>query len=229
MTVRFDFHGSSAVNAADIALRLRGAVAAPMRRFPAFDLGLAAWWGAAYPGTALPDIRSDINFDVKGQITDTINDILSEAGARFGLGPLTVRMADQIIQAVLTHHRHRKVLGECAPLEAVIEEARHDPSPYVAATLAGLLTWDLERLHIAETPVVVAFADAVEYVQAGNRLQERLLNRIISLTPGILWIITSRDRLDWDSHHLGAVLAASGPMCGLDCLSPPRPNRASTL
>jgi tetratricopeptide (TPR) repeat protein len=211
MTVRFDFHGSSAVNAADIVLRLRGAVAAPMRHFPAFDLGLAAWWGAAYPGTALPDIRSYTGFDVKGQITDTLNDILNEAGARFGLGPLTVRVADQIVRAVLTHHRHRKVLGECAPLEALVAEARRDPSPYVAATLAGLLTWDLERLHIAERPVVVAFADAVEYVQAGNRLQERLLNRVISLTPGILWVITSRDRLDWDSPHLGTVLAASGP------------------
>jgi tetratricopeptide (TPR) repeat protein len=210
-TVRIDFHGSSAVNAADIVLRLRATAAARMRRFPAFDLGLAAWWGAAYPGAALPDIRSDTGFDVRGQITDTLNDILSEAGARFGLGPLTVRMADQIFRAVLTHHRHRKALGECAPLEAVVEEARHDPSPYVAATLAGLLTWDLERLQIAERPVVVAFADAVEYVQGNNRLQERLLNRIVSLTPGILWVITSRDRLDWDSPNLGAVLTASGP------------------
>jgi tetratricopeptide (TPR) repeat protein len=211
MTVRFDFHGSSAVNAADIVLRLRAAVASRIRRFPAFDLGLAAWWASAHPGTPLPAIRSSAGFDVKGQITDTLNDILSEAGARFGLGPLTVRVADQIVRAVLGRHRSRKALGECPPLEALVEEARRDPSPYVAATLAGLLTWDLERLHIAEKPVLVAFADTVEHVQEADRTQERLLNRIIHLTPGILWVVTSRDRLDWDSSHLGAVLPATGP------------------
>jgi hypothetical protein len=211
VTVRFDFHGSSVVNASDIVLRLRAAVASRFRIFPAFDLGLAVWWAAAHPGTGLPEIRSATGFDVKGQITDTLNDILSEAGARFGLGPLTVRMADQIVRAVVSHHRHRKTLGECPPLETVVEEARHDPSPYVAATLAGLLTWDMERLHIAETPVLVAFADAAEYIQGGNRVQERLLNRIIHLTPGVLWVVTTRDRLEWDSSQLSAVLAAAGP------------------
>lgn len=210
VTVGFDFHGSSAADAADIVLRLRGTVASRIRQFPAFDLGLAAWWASAYPGTAVPSIRGPAGFDVKGQITDTLNDILSEAGARFGLGPLTVRIGDQIVRAILSHHRYRKALGECQPLEAVVEEARRDPGPYVAATLAGLLSWDLERMHIADRPVLVAFADAVEWIQAGGRTQERLLNRIIHLTPGVLWVVTCRDRLEWDSAHLSAVLPATG-------------------
>lgn len=210
ITVRFDFHGSSAVDAADRVLRLRAAVASRIRRFPAFDIGLAAWWGSARPGTPLPEVRTSTGFDLKGQITDTLNDILSNAGARFGVGPLTIRTVDQITSAVLSHRRYRKALGECLPLEEVVDKARRDPSPYVAATLAGLLTWDLNRLHFAERPVLVAFADAVEYVQGGNRLQERLLNRIIHLTPGVLWVITSRDRLDWDVSALGAVLPAAG-------------------
>jgi hypothetical protein len=185
-------------------------VASRLRRFPAFDLGLAAWWTSAHPGTALPDVRSQAGFDVKGQITDTLNDILSEAGMRFGLGPLTARMAEKIITAILTHHRHRKALGECPPLEVIVKEAGKDPSPGNAAMLAGLLSWDLERLHIAEKPVLVAFADAVDWIQAGGRAQERLLNQIIHLTPGILWVITAHDRLEWDSTRLSAALPATG-------------------
>lgn len=210
-TVRFDFHGSPAVDAIDIVLRLRGAAAARLRRFPAFDLGLAAWWAAANPGTPLPDIRTDTGLDVKGQVADTLNDIISGAGAQFGLGGFTVRTADAISRAILTHHRHRKALEECPPLEAIIKAAGRDPSPYVAAMLAGLLSWDLEKLHIAESPVIVAFADTLEYVLGGNRVQERLISRIVSLTPRVLWVVTTRDRLDWDSPHLSAVLPASGP------------------
>lgn len=65
----------------------------------------------------------------------------------------------------------------------------------MAATLAGLLSWDFERLPDAKKPLLVIFADSVEYVQGGNRQQEKLLNRIVHLTPGFLWVFTSRNSL----------------------------------
>jgi hypothetical protein len=210
-TVRVDFHGSSAVNAVDVVLQLRAAVADVGGRFPAFDLGLAAWWSLARPSTALPDLRSSGGFDVRAQITDTLNEVLSDAGARFGIGPLTVRTGLRLIDAVRTRRLRSRTLRECAPLAAVIEQTRIDPSPYVAATLAGLLSWDLERLQPGERVLVAAFADAAEYVQGGERVQERLFNRIVHLTPGILWVVTSRNRLDWDSPALGGTLPATGP------------------
>ncbi|MET8676675.1 hypothetical protein ABZW18_03500 [Streptomyces sp. NPDC004647] len=210
-TVRVDFHGSTVVGAADIVLCLRAAVADLGGRFPAFDLGLAAWWALARPGTVLPDLRSAGGFDVREQITDTLNEVLADAGARLGVGPLTVRTGIRLVDAVRTRRLRSRTLRECAPLAAVIEQARLDPSPYVAATLAGLLSWDLERLEIGERPVVVAFADAAEYIQGGDRIQERLFNRIVHLTPGVLWVVTSRKSLDWDAGALTGVLPASGP------------------
>ena len=49
-SVRYDFHGAAGVDPIDLVLRLRAAVARPGARFPAFDLGLAAWWSLARPG-----------------------------------------------------------------------------------------------------------------------------------------------------------------------------------
>ncbi|MFF5185879.1 tetratricopeptide repeat protein [Streptomyces sp. NPDC000345] len=208
--VRFDFHGSRVVNAVDMVLRLRAAVAGRRRRFPAFDLGLAAWWSLARPGTALPDMSAG-GFDVRGQITDTLNEALSEAGAGFGVGPLTVRTGIRIVEAVRDNRLRSRTLRRCEPLVHIIDQTQQDASDYVAATLAGLLSWDLDNLPLSKRPVVVAFADAAEYVQDDDRAQERLLNRIVHLTPGILWVVTSRNRLDWDSPHLHRLLPATGP------------------
>ncbi|MFF5369859.1 hypothetical protein [Streptomyces sp. NPDC013187] len=209
-SVRIDFHGSRAVNAVDIVLRLRAAVAARGRRFPAFDLGLAAWWSLARPGTALPDVSAG-GFDVRGQITDTLNETLSDAGASFGLGPLTVRTGIRIVEAVRENRLRNRTLRRCEPLVHIVNQTQQDPSDYVAATLAGLLSWDLENLAADRRPVAVAFADAAEYVQGDDRTQERLFNRIVHLTPGVLWVVTSRNRLDWDSPHLNQLLPATGP------------------
>jgi hypothetical protein len=210
-TVRIDFHGSSAVPAVDIVLRLRAALGDSARRFAAFDVGLAAWWALAHPGVPLPDLRSPTDFDVRGQINDTLSEVLNEAGANFGVGPLTVRSGRLIVDAVRSRRIRTRALRECRPLAEIVEHARLDPSPYVAASLAGLLSWDFERLPDEHRPLVVVFADAAEYVQGGDRGQERLFNRIVHLTPGLLWMVTSRRALDWNSPALAALLPAAGP------------------
>ncbi|MEU1540329.1 tetratricopeptide repeat protein [Actinacidiphila glaucinigra] len=209
-TVRTDFHGSRTVNPADIVLRLRAAAAGRRRRFPAFDLGLAAWWSLARPGMPLPDLSAG-GFDVREQITDTLNDILSDVGAGFGLAPLTARTGIRIVEAVRENRLRSRTVRECTPLLHVLNQAQQDPSEYVAATLAGLLSWDIENLSPSQRPVTVAFADAAEYIQGEDRTQERLFNRIVHLTPGTLWVVTSRNRLDWDAPHLQQILPASGP------------------
>ncbi|MER7889742.1 hypothetical protein ABTX15_07970 [Micromonospora sp. NPDC094482] len=209
-TVRVDFHGSSLVSPVDILLSLRTAASGARKRFPAFDLGLAAWWAMARPGTPLPDLTSG-TFDVRAQITDTLNELLTEAGMRLGAGPLTVRMGTQLIEAVRTRRIQGTALRDCRPLARIIDEVQVNPSPYVAATLAGLLSWDLERLVVGELPLLVAFVDACEYVQGGSRIQERLLNRIVHLTPGVLWVATSRNSLDWAALRPGGLLPAAGP------------------
>lgn len=210
-SLRIDFHGSGVVDAADFVLRLRAAVAGSARRLAAFDLGFAAWWALAHPGVPLPQVRSAAGADVRAQMTDTLNDILADVGLRFGAGPLTVRLGVRLVDAIRSRHLRSAALRQCLPLAALIEEARKDASPYVAATLAGLLSWDLAQLHPAQAPLVIAFADALEYVQAADRSQERVFNRIVSLTPQVLWVITSRNPLDWDSSGLIGAFPAAGP------------------
>lgn len=209
-TARLDFHGATAVDAADLVLRLRTALAARRTRFPAFDLGLTAWWALAHPGSPLPELRTTSGFDVREQIIDTLNDIASDAGLRFGVGPLSVRMGVRLVDAIRSRALRSRTLRECAPLAALVERARQDASTEVAAALAGLLNWDLDRLDRSRAPLPVVFADAVEYVQGGSRVQERLLNRIVHLTPGVLWVITSRNSLEWADERLIGTLAAAG-------------------
>lgn len=196
-TIRVDFHGSTVVDTADIVLRLRAAVAGIRRRFPAFDVGLTAWWAHARPGQPLPELHTSSGLDVRGQITDTVKDAINDAGAWLGVGPISVRFAARLLDAVRTRQLTNAALDACPQLALVTEAAGRDASPAVAAALAGLLSWDLERLTSSEQAVIVAFTDAVEYVQCGNRLQEKLLHDIVRNTPSILWVMTSRNSLDW--------------------------------
>ncbi|WP_327004634.1 hypothetical protein OHA72_58035 [Dactylosporangium sp. NBC_01737] len=226
-TARIDFHGSRVVSAVDVVLSLRAAVAARGRRFPAFDLGLAAWWSLARPGTALPQLKTSTGFDVHGQIMDTLSDAIADAGAQLGLGPLSVRTGIMLVDAIRSRRLSNRMLRDCHALEAIVEAASRDASSEVASYLPGLLSWDLERLVRGSRPLVVAFADAVEYVQGGDREQERLLNRIVHLTPGVLWTVTSRRSLDWADPALFGVLPEVGASVwpGLSLLSTAEPRQ----
>jgi tetratricopeptide (TPR) repeat protein len=196
-TARLDLHGSHAFDAVGTVLALRNAVGGPGRPFPAFDLGLAAWWTQARPGVALPEFRNRAGFDLRGQIIDTVGDAIGQAGYGLAAGQLTARVGLAIVDAIRRGRLRDRWLRDCEPLAAIAREAERDASPWVAATLAGLLSWDLERLVRSERSLVVAFADAVEYIQGGDRSQERLLNRIVHLTPGVLWVMTTRRSLEW--------------------------------
>ncbi|MEH0935829.1 hypothetical protein [Micromonospora psammae] len=209
-SARLDFHGSHTVDAIGAVLALRAAVAGAGRPFPAFDLGLAVWWAHARPGSPLPEFRHPAGFDVRGQIIDTVGDAVGQAGYGLGVGQLTVRVGLAIVNTIRQGRLRDRLLRDCAPLAAIAEEAGRNATPWVAATLAGLLSWDLERLVRSEQSLVVAFADAVEYVQGGDRTQEKLLNRIVHLTPGVLWVMTTRRSLDWADPTV-PVLRATGP------------------
>lgn len=210
-TLRADFHGSRTVDAVSVVLALRAACAARGRKFPAFDLGLAAWWSQARPGMALPNVRAASGFDVRQQMVDTLGDVIEDAGGQFGVGPFTVRGALRITEAVRARRLRGRALRDCQPLALLVQEATRDPSPAVAAALAGLLSWDLENLASDRRPLVVGFADAFEYVQGGDRVQEGLFQRIVHLTPAVLWVVTSRNRLNWDSADEQGLLPAAGP------------------
>lgn len=208
-TLQYDFHGSATFDPVPVLLGLRTALAASDRRFPAFDLGLTVWWTFARSGQPLPQLRSRSGFDVRGQITDTVNEALSEAGARLGLGPFTVRTGALIVDAVRSRRGHQRTLRECAPLRELVVASQKSATDYVAASLAGLLSWDLEHGD-ADPVLVIAFADSVEYLQRSSHAGERLFNRLVHLTPSVLWVVTSRARLAWAKEDVGNALPAVG-------------------
>lgn len=208
-TLQYDFHGSATFDPVPVLLGLRTALAASERRFPAFDLGLTVWWTFARSGQPLPQLRSRSGFDVRGQITDTVNEALSEAGARLGLGPFTVRTGALLVDAIRSRRGHQRALRECAPLRELVAASQKNATDYVAASLAGLLSWDLE--HGSADPILlITFADSVEYLQRSSRSGERLFNRLVHLTPSVLWVVTSRASLPWAKEDLRNALPAVG-------------------
>lgn len=98
-TVRFDFHGSN-IDAVGLVLRLRAALAGPQTSFPAFDVGLAAWWANAHPGEQVPDLPIPGGWSLREQIIDTLGEVITGTVEGLGVGPLSVRTGVKILEAV---------------------------------------------------------------------------------------------------------------------------------
>ncbi|WP_238009508.1 hypothetical protein KZZ52_27090 [Dactylosporangium sp. AC04546] len=231
-TVRVDFHGSTAVDPADVVLKLRAAVAGIRRRFHAFDIGMAVWWSHSRPGLPLPVLRAPSGFDVNGQIMDTIKDAINGTHAPLGLAPVSVRVAARLLAAAREQTLKHITRRDCPQLVHVLEAAERDASPAVAAALAGLLSWDLTRLTLSEQPIIVAFADAAEYIQGRDRQQEKLLHTLVRNTPSVLWVITSRNSLDWADPSAAATLdpgRITWPGLRLGALEDPRQHLVGDL
>lgn len=211
-TVRIDLHGRAMVNPIDVVLRLRTAVAGIRRRYWAFDIALSVWWSHARPGEPLPVLRTPSGLNVNGMIADTIKDAINaEEGAILGVGPVGVRVAARLIAAARDGVVRHLTQRDCPQLVPVLDAAQRDASPAVAAALAGLLTWDIEQLTVSEQPIIVAFVDAAEYVQSGDRQQEKLLHSLVRNTPSVMWLVTSRNSLDW-AEPTAAVALDRGPI-----------------
>ncbi len=80
----------------------------------------------------------------------------------------------------------------------------------LAGRLVFMLNREIESMDVASRPTVVVFVDHMERLQtAGDRhLGEAVLNRLVSRSPWLLFVVTGRNSLGW---HRVSDLPASGP------------------
>ena len=73
-----------------------------------------------------------------------------------------------------------------------------EPHEEIAASIAALLTVEIDAMDPADRPLIVVFIDTFERLSVDpRRYGERLLNQLVHSLPHALFVITGRDSIDW--------------------------------
>jgi hypothetical protein len=90
-----------------------------------------------------------------------------------------------------------------------------DPDVDALSYYTHLLAWDLAQLPSERSVTPVVLLDTFEEVgDRTHRGVERLIQRMAWLMPNVLFVITSRNRLQWDDEHLEGQLDWAGRVIG---------------
>jgi hypothetical protein len=106
----------------------------------------------------------------------------------------------------------RHAVQECHRLGALLEA---DTDLDSLSYYPHLLSWDLARLSRTRGGDlhVVVFVDTFEDVSHGERRRvEWLFNRLVWLMPNVLFVISSRNRLDWGDPAADGLFDWTGPV-----------------
>jgi hypothetical protein len=210
VVTRIDLASEVGLDLERALVNLRLAVASLGRPMFAFDLAFGRYWENVHPNETLGEyIRKDTRLArisealrVPEQITEGLKDVASSLGAT----SLAVSLATQLA-SLITHSVRKKivfrhaVLG-CRRLAPLLDsELDIDSLSYYP----HLLSWDLAEAAKKSSNDfhVAAFLDTFEDVMnADQRRFERLINRLVWLMPNILFVISSRNRLDWADNDV---------------------------
>jgi hypothetical protein len=198
-----------------LALRLTaGQLGRPM---PAFDLALRRYWDVNHPGDPLEAYLRRSGFlrrfaaalSVPEQVRTVLEDIAQSLALPGTLGALVGQSLRSVIGSLREHRQSVRALAGCARLADLLEaDADQDALSYYA----HLLAWDLAQLPADQSGTPVVLLDTFEEVgDRTHRDLERLIQRIVWLMPNALFVITGRNRLQWDDERLDGQLDWTGP------------------
>ncbi len=214
--IRVDFGEGGELDLETVLLTLRSGLGEIQPRWRAFDFVLARYWAQAHNGEPLPEyIRSHPRLGrrfartgMADQLEETMRQVLYE----LGLAWAPARLAKSLIS--LSHERlsesltYRSVSDSC-PFFLPLTKA--EPGPDLLSYLPSLLAWELDRRLHKEPDLVVMFLDTFEPITTRqSREFERLLQRMIFLLPQVLFVLTTRQRLDWAELKTTAELDYTG-------------------
>ncbi|MEU6493441.1 ATP/GTP-binding protein [Streptomyces sp. NPDC046984] len=214
--VRIDLARDSGADFESMVLAIRLAAAEIGGPMPTFDLALQRYWEHNHPGETLDDYvlrRTRLSGlpgarNLSGQMQSALTDV-AQAVALPGTVGNVVGQGLRIVVRALRERQHRvRALAECRRFADLLEAT---PDQDALSYYPHLLAWDLANVPARHRATLVVLLDTFEDV--GDRIHrdlERLVQRVAWLMPGTLFVITGRNRLQWDDQRLEGQLDWAG-------------------
>lgn len=210
---RLDLSHAAGLDLEEAVLLLRLAVVDVLDRAPAFDLAFARYWAAAHPTDDLAAYIRRKTFASKVadamKLSDQVSSGISELASALGESTTAVKVGKQVLtligKGVRDRRRRLRLLDECPRLIDVLEA---DTSPDSLSYYPNLLAWDIwQAQRSPKPPSLAVFIDGFEDIDPrGTRQLERQIQRIPWLMPNAFFVVTGRNRLDWDDDRLIGLL-----------------------
>ncbi|MEU8787380.1 ATP/GTP-binding protein [Streptomyces sp. NPDC048637] len=215
--VRVDLSRDSGSDFESLMLALRLAVAELGEPMPAFDLAFQRYWERNHPGEPLEEyLRCRTWFSrfpgarsLSGQMQSVLSDVAQAVSLPGTAGALVGKGLGSLVRALRDRRHQVRSLAECRRLADLLEA---EPDLEALSYYSHLLAWDLSRVSAKRQATLVVLLDTFEDV--GDRVHrdlERLIQRVAWLMPNALFVITGRNRLQWDDAKLEGQLDWAGP------------------
>ncbi|MFG3134476.1 ATP/GTP-binding protein [Streptomyces tendae] len=217
--VRVDLSRDSGVDFESLVLAVRLAAAEIGRPMPTFDLALQRYWEHNHPGEPLDEYvrrRTRLSSlpgarNLSGQMQSALADVAQAVALPGTMGQVVGQGLRTVVHALRERHHRIRALAECDRFADLLEAA---PDQDALSFYPHLLAWDLASLPRKHRATLVVLLDTFEDV--GDRVHrdlERLVQRMVWLMPNVLFVVTGRNRLQWDDPRLEGQLDWAGPEC----------------
>ena len=214
---RIDFDNGTPFELEGLVLAMRASVWQLKKRWDAFDIVFRLYWARAHPGEPLREFvrhhsalqKIGGHFSVGDQVVDASEATILALTEVSSVATTARRLAETIYTAARTSKATRHLRRSCPYFEPLLESIGSEES---LSYLPSLLAWELARYQRDHDDTPVMFIDTCEALaQHPTRETERLLQRVIYLTPNALFVLTGRDRLDWGDTETQGELDYVGP------------------
>ncbi|MFE0448566.1 ATP/GTP-binding protein [Streptomyces fungicidicus] len=215
--VRVDLARESGVDFESLVLAVRLAAAEIGQPMPTFDLALQRYWEYNHPGEPLDEYvrrRTRLSSlpgarNLSGQMQSALADVAQAVALPGTMGQVVGQGLRTVVRALRERHHRIRALAECSRFADLLEAT---PDQEALSYYPHLLAWDLASLPPKRRATLVVLLDTFEDV--GDRVHrdlERLIQRVAWLMPNVLFVITGRNRLQWDDPQLEGQLDWAGP------------------
>ncbi|MCW2917410.1 MAG: hypothetical protein JWN52_5478, partial [Actinomycetia bacterium] len=143
-------------------------------------------------------------FSGRGRLQRQMESVLGDLAQTIAIPGTIGTLAGQGLRAIVRALRERqkkvRALAGCRRLPDLLEA---DPDQDALSYYSHLLAWDLAQLPDDKAATPVILLDTFEDVgDRTHRDLERLIQRMAWLMPNALFVITGRNRLQWDDTRL---------------------------
>lgn len=217
LPIRIDLSRQGGVQFEDVILAMRLAVARVGHPMRAFDLALRRYWEVNHPGEPLEGYLRRNGFlrragevtDLREQMRAVAEDVVQALTLPTVAGVAATTAVREIVRALRQRRSAVRALARCTRLADLLEA---DQDAETLSYFPHLLAWDLAQVPVDRSGVLVVLLDTFEEVgDRSHRDLERLFQRMVWLMPNALFIVTGRNRLQWDDPSLEGQLDQAGP------------------